>query len=169
MTHKGERQDLDPASLGTQAADGVAELVRGVGLGDGAGLGEGALEVVEAVRDGSVLHDVALVQNVGPGRRDEDVDQVVVGDFEVGRVERDKGLASNRDRRIEAHLAEELHTFWPVKVEAGARVDVRRARGEGPRGEDRGEDGARSARGGSRVDDSDRLNPAQDRFELFER
>lgn len=157
-TNKDQGKDFDPTSLGTHPADSVAELVWREGLGDGAGRGERALEVVEPVRHRGVLHDVALVQDVGPGRRDEDVDEVVVGDLEVGRVERLELLAGNGDRRVEAHLAEELDDVGAGEGEAGAGVDVGGAGDERARSEFGGEDGAGTPGGASGVDDSDGLD-----------
>lgn len=72
-----EGEDFGPAGHGGFEADDVGEFVDGEGLGDGAGDGgEGAGEGVEAVGDGDVFHYVGLVEDVGAGGGDVDVDEV---------------------------------------------------------------------------------------------
>ena len=75
-----QRHDLSPSSHGGLKADNIAQLVDGQGLGDGGGLvGVVPWESVEAVGDSDILHDVTLVQDVGTGLRDGDVEDVLVG------------------------------------------------------------------------------------------
>ena len=85
-----EGEDFGPACHGGFEADDVGEFIDGEGLGDGAGDGgEGAGEGVEAVGDGDVFHYVGLVEDVGAGGGNVDVDEVGGG----GRGDRVVGHA----------------------------------------------------------------------------
>ena len=114
--------DLGPAGHGGLEADDVGELVDGEGLGDGGGDGgEGARQLVEAVGDADVFHDVGLVEDVGSGGRDEDVEGVRVGGGGGGgRV---------------GHAEQQGAGFLGGEVEAAAGVDVGEGGGGGARGE----------------------------------
>ena len=64
-------------------SDDVTEFAHRQRLGDRARRRERMREVVEPIRDRRVLHNVALVQNVGPGWWDgyDELVCVVGGDF----------------------------------------------------------------------------------------
>lgn len=106
-----QRHDLGPAGHGGLSADHVGQLVDGKRLGDGAGLaGEGLGELVKAVGDSNILHDVALVEDIGASRGDLDVNGVRV----VG------GRSS-----AEGHLLQQSADLGGAEVQATALVDVR--------------------------------------------
>lgn len=105
-----EREDFDPAGHGGLDTDNIAELVDGQGTANGgAASGRCAGEVVEAVADGKILHDITLVQNIGARGRDSNVEEVLVGGRGLGNV---------------SHLGEELAEVLGRAVEASAGVEV---------------------------------------------
>lgn len=110
MAAEDEGHDFAPAGHGGFDADNVAELVDGEGTADGgAAVGRCAGELVEAVADGEIFHDVALVEDVGSRGGD--------GDFkEVGVL-----LGGLRDV---GHLGEELAELVGGGVETRAVVEV---------------------------------------------
>ena len=114
--------DLGPARHSGLEADDVGELVDREGLGDGGGDGgEGAGQLVEAVGDADVFHDVGLVEDVGSGGWDEEVEGVRVGGGGgCGRV---------------GHASQQGAGFLGGEVEAAAGVDVGEGGGGGARGE----------------------------------
>ena len=77
-THEDEGQDFDPAGVGPFVPDDIAELADGERLCHRARRWEHIWQVVEPVGDRCVLHDVALVQNVGPRRGNCDVERIGV-------------------------------------------------------------------------------------------
>lgn len=125
-----EGEAFGPAGHGGFEAEDVRELVDGEGGGDGGGDGgEGAWEAVEAVGDGDVFHDVRLVEDVGAGGGDEDVEGGGgVGEGGGGGV---------------GHAVEERADFGGGETEAAAGVDVGYRGGCGAGFEDGG--GARLA------------------------
>lgn len=110
MAAEDEGHDLTPAGHGGFDADDVAELVDGEGTANGgAAVGRCAGELVEAVADGEVFHDVALVEDVGSRGGDgyfEEVGVLLGGLGDVG------------------HLGEELAKLVGGGVETGAIVEV---------------------------------------------
>lgn len=77
---KDERHDLAPAGHSSLNADDVSELVDHKRCANsGATVGRSARQVVVTVADGQILHDVALVQNVGTGGRNDNLQEVGVG------------------------------------------------------------------------------------------
>lgn len=84
---KNQRHDLAPAGHGTLQPDDIGELVDGEGLGDRGGLvGEGVGKRIVAVGDGNILHDVALVENIGASDGNVNIDEVGVGGRGAGDV-----------------------------------------------------------------------------------
>ena len=116
-----QRERLDPARVRTLLADDVAERVDGERRTDRVGRGEGLGQVVEAVRHCDVLHQVALVQDVGPRHRHVDHHLVVAA--------RRRGVAHARKEARDL-LGVVLQARAPVHVrgvrERAARVQVRR-------------------------------------------
>lgn len=103
-------EDFGPPGHGGFEADDVGEFVDGQRLGDGgADIGEGAGEFVEAVGDADVFHDVGLVQDVGAGRGDEDVEDVGGGAAGFGGV---------------GHAGEEVADLGGLERDPRAAVDV---------------------------------------------
>lgn len=110
MRAQDQRQDLGPTGHGSFHTNNVGELVDGQRLGNSARLArERAGKVVEAVSDGNVLHDITLVQNIGAGRRDLDIN-------DVGLASRGLGMVS--------HLAQVLADLIGSEVQTTALVDV---------------------------------------------
>ena len=64
--YEDERQGLNPASEGPFGADDVAELTDREWLRDGACCREGIRELVEAIRNGSIFHEIALMKDIWP-------------------------------------------------------------------------------------------------------
>lgn len=108
-THEDQGEDFNPPREGPLPPHYVAQFADRQGLGDGAGGREGVGQVVEAVGDGGILHDVALVQDVGPGGGDFDEDLVWVAGGHGGH---------------EGHATEELRYLGCSEGETRARVDV---------------------------------------------
>ena len=105
-----EGEDFGPACHGGFKADDVGEFVDGEGLRDGAGDGgEGAGERVETVGDGDVLHYIGLVEDIGAGRGNVDLD-------EIGR--------GGRGDRVVGHASEECADFGRGKGKAAAGIYV---------------------------------------------
>lgn len=122
---ENQRQDLRPAGHSGLDTDDVGELVDGEGLGNGAGLaGERAGEVVEAVRDGDILHDITLVKHIGASRGDLNVNGIGVVRGWLGTVR---------------HLGQEVADLSRGKFQATALVDVGDLGGGGARSEVRGD------------------------------
>ena len=69
-TYQDERQGLDPACEGPFQADDIAELADRQWLRDCAGCGEGVWKLVEPVRNGGILHEIALMKNIRSSGRD---------------------------------------------------------------------------------------------------
>lgn len=106
-----KRHDLGPAGHSGLNADHVGQLVDRQRLGDGTGLaGKGLGELVKAVGNRDILHDVALVEDVGASGGDLDVNGVRV-----------VGGGSGAER----HLLQQSADLGGAEVQATALVDVR--------------------------------------------
>ncbi|KAH3675216.1 hypothetical protein OGATHE_001556 [Ogataea polymorpha] len=105
-----QRHHLEPAALGRGHSQNVGHLVDWQRLGhSSSGLGSSLLEVVVAVRNGAVLHDVALVQDVWSRDWDLNVDDVFVG---------------LRRSRLHRHLGQQLAHLCRAQLQTKTRVDV---------------------------------------------
>lgn len=83
-TYENEWQNFDPAGVRPFVPDDIAELANGKRLGHRARRWERVWQVVEPVGDRCVLHDVALVQNVGPCRGNSNVERIGVSGRDRG-------------------------------------------------------------------------------------
>lgn len=158
-THESERENLDPASLGTEPSDRITELVVRERLRDRVGAGERLLKVVESIRNSNVFHDVALVENVGSRRGHDDVDLVFGVNREVlARVDGDELAPLLGRESLVTHLLEESDDVCAGEVQARARVDVGSASDKGSREERRREELSSSSLGALFVDNLDRFD-----------
>ena len=77
MGTEDEGHDFGPAGHGSFEADNIAELIDHEWLSNGTGLGgERTRELIKAICDGDIFHNVALVQDVSAGGRNVHVNQV---------------------------------------------------------------------------------------------
>ena len=110
MGAKDKREHLGPASHGGFHANDIGELVDGKGLSNGSRLaGERTRKRVETISNGNILHDIALVENVGARRGDVDIDEVRVISRWLGVV---------------CHLLQVGTDLGSGEVQATALVDV---------------------------------------------
>lgn len=105
-----ERHDFTPSCDGGLVTNEIAEFVDHEGSAySGAPVWFCPREVVVAPAYGEILHDVALVEDIGPGDGHGDLEQVAVLGGRLGHVR---------------HLAEELAQALGGLGEAGAAVEV---------------------------------------------
>ena len=83
-TYENEGQNFDPAGVRPFVPDDITELADGKRLCHRARRWERIWQVVEPVGDCCILHDVALVQNVGPRWGNNDVERIGVSGQELG-------------------------------------------------------------------------------------
>lgn len=160
-THQNEGQHLDPSSLGTQPPNRIRQLVGRERFRHRRSSGERPLEVVEPVRDGSILHDIALVQNVRSIGGHQHVNQILWRNDErillVDGDERSRLLGCGLIGVV-SHFAKEGDDLLAGEGETGTRVDVRGAGDKRTGGDVGREEGARTGGRVGRVDNLDGLD-----------
>lgn len=140
-THENQRQDFSPPSLGAQPPHRIRQLVQRERFRNRTRGGEGSRQIVEAISDGNLLHQIAFVQNIGSGGRNENVDDIfrvrAVLSSRIDRLERGVVILRRGDRRMVSHLTEEGDNGGWGEGETGAGVDVGWSSEERSRCEDR--------------------------------
>lgn len=83
-TYENEWQDFYPAGVRPFVPDDITELANGKRLCHRARRGERVWQVVEPVGNRCVLHDITLVQNVGPCRGNSHVERIGASRRDLG-------------------------------------------------------------------------------------
>jgi len=108
-TNQNEWEDFNPASKRPFFPNDVTQLTDGKWLSNCASRRELVGEVVEAVCDGSIFHDIAFVENVRACARNADFDAIgVLGIY----------------RRVVRHTLQKSGHLFRVEVETCTRIDV---------------------------------------------